>query len=78
MALSVLKTSKLNYQEACEFFDYKENEIKFQQKITEFEQALIQSVKEDNEEDRKSWNKWDVIHSGIILALTGAFYWYFW
>jgi hypothetical protein len=51
MALSVLKTSKLNYQEACEFFDYKENEIKFQQKITEFEQALIQSVKEDNEEE---------------------------
>jgi|TARA_B110000263_G_scaffold208455_1_gene190146 hypothetical protein len=51
MALSVLKTSKLNYQEACEFFDYKENEIKFQQKITEFEQALTQSVKEDNEEE---------------------------
>ena len=51
MPLSVSKTSKLNYQEACEFFDYKENEIKFQQKITEFEQALTQSVKEDNEEE---------------------------
>lgn len=25
-----------------------------------------------------SWNKWDVIHSIIILGITGAFYWYFW
>ena len=36
------------------------------------------TTKEDNEEDRKSWNKWDVVHSAVILALTGAFYWYFW
>ena len=27
---------------------------------------------------RASWNKWDVIHSVIILAITAAFYWYFW
>ncbi len=27
---------------------------------------------------RASWNKWDVIHSCIILAITGAFYYYFW
>ncbi|WP_435131786.1 sodium:solute symporter [Formosa sp. A9] len=28
--------------------------------------------------DRDSWNKWDVIHSCIILFITGLFYWYFW
>ncbi|MCD8261702.1 MAG: sodium:solute symporter [Bacteroides sp.] len=27
---------------------------------------------------RNSWNKWDVIHSCIILCITAAFYWYFW
>lgn len=27
---------------------------------------------------RKSWNKWDVIHSMIILGITAAFYYYFW
>ena len=27
---------------------------------------------------RASWNKWDVIHSVIILAFTVAFYIYFW
>jgi len=27
---------------------------------------------------RKSWNKWDVINSVIILSITAAFYWYFW
>ena len=27
---------------------------------------------------RASWNKWDVIHSVIILGITGAFYFYFW
>lgn len=36
------------------------------------------ATKEELEEDRKSWNKWDVVHSVIILGLTGAFYWYFW
>ncbi|WP_417887870.1 sodium:solute symporter [Zunongwangia sp.] len=36
------------------------------------------STKEENDEDRKSWTKWDVIHSVIILGITGAFYWYFW
>ena len=25
-----------------------------------------------------SWNHWDIIHTVIILAITGAFYWYFW
>lgn len=27
---------------------------------------------------RQSWNRWDVIHSCIILAITVAFYIYFW
>jgi len=27
---------------------------------------------------RASWNRWDVVHTLIILSLTGAFYWYFW
>ncbi|MDH6314198.1 SSS family solute:Na+ symporter [Parabacteroides sp. PFB2-10] len=29
-------------------------------------------------ETRASWNKWDVIHSCIILGITAAFYFYFW
>ena len=27
---------------------------------------------------RRSWNKWDVIHTCIILGITAAFYFYFW
>jgi len=27
---------------------------------------------------RASWNHWDIIHTVIILAITAAFYWYFW
>jgi SSS family solute:Na+ symporter len=33
---------------------------------------------EQIENTRKSWNKWDVIHSVIILGITVAFYIYFW
>ncbi|MDL2222214.1 sodium:solute symporter [Parabacteroides sp. OttesenSCG-928-N08] len=33
---------------------------------------------EQKAETRLSWNKWDVIHTCIILAITGAFYYYFW
>lgn len=29
-------------------------------------------------ETRQSWNKMDVVHTCIILAITGVFYWYFW
>lgn len=36
------------------------------------------STKEELAEDKDSWNKWDVIHSCIILFITGLFYWYFW
>ena len=27
---------------------------------------------------RNSWNKWDIIHSAIILGIIVVFYWYFW
>ncbi len=33
---------------------------------------------EQKEQTRKSWNKWDVINTCIILCLTALFYWYFW
>jgi len=36
------------------------------------------STPEQIEATRKSWNKWDIIHTIIILGLTAAFYWYFW
>ncbi len=36
------------------------------------------STPEQIEATRKSWNKWDVINSCIILCITGAFYYYFW
>ncbi|MCD7901309.1 MAG: sodium:solute symporter [Bacteroides sp.] len=36
------------------------------------------STPEQRAETRASWNKWDVIHSVIILGITVAFYIYFW
>ena len=27
---------------------------------------------------RASWNKWDIVHTTIILCITAAFYIYFW
>ena len=33
---------------------------------------------EQIENTRKSWNKWDIIHTIIILGITVAFYIYFW
>lgn len=36
------------------------------------------STPEQKAETRASWNKWDVIHSVIIVGITAAFYWYFW
>jgi SSS family solute:Na+ symporter len=32
----------------------------------------------DKKETRASWNKWDVIHTVIILSIVVAFYIYFW
>lgn len=36
------------------------------------------ATEEQKAETRASWGKWDVIHTIIILAITAAFYWYFW
>ena len=33
---------------------------------------------EQKEETRNSWNNWDLLWTGLILAFTVAFYWYFW
>jgi len=33
---------------------------------------------EQKAETRQSWNAMDVVHTCIILAFTGVFYWYFW
>ena len=33
---------------------------------------------EQKQATRSSWDKWDIIHSGLILLITAAFYWYFW
>lgn len=36
------------------------------------------ATKEQKETTRKSWNKWDVVNTIIILSITIAFYIYFW
>ena len=36
------------------------------------------STPEQRAATRASWNKWDVIHSIILLGITAAFYYYFW
>ena len=54
MALSLIKNPELSYQEACEFFDYKENKIKFQNKIKEFEAAITKHCEENNNQDLNS------------------------
>ena len=33
---------------------------------------------EQKAETRASWGAWDLVHTGIILAVTIAFYYYFW
>jgi SSS family solute:Na+ symporter len=40
--------------------------------------TFASSTREQRAETRASWNKWDVIHSCIILAVIIAFYVYFW
>ncbi len=36
------------------------------------------STPEQKAATHASWNKWDIIHTLIILGITAAFYWYFW
>ncbi len=33
---------------------------------------------EQKAQTRASWNRWDIMHTAIILGLTAAFYFYFW
>ena len=40
--------------------------------------VLGTATEEQKAETRASWDKWDIIHTVIILAITVAFYWYFW
>lgn len=51
MSLALTKNTELTYQEACEFFDYKENKLKFQNKIQEFEAAITQHCEENNQHE---------------------------
>ncbi len=36
------------------------------------------ATEEQKQETRESWNRWDVVHSVIILSVIGLFYIYFW
>jgi SSS family solute:Na+ symporter len=36
------------------------------------------ATKEQRLTTRASWNKWDIIHTCIIMGITIAFYIYFW
>ena len=36
------------------------------------------STPEQKQKSRASWNKWDILHTVIILSITVAFYIYFW
>ena len=36
------------------------------------------STPEQKKKSRASWNKWDIVHTVIILGITVAFYIYFW
>jgi solute:Na+ symporter, SSS family len=40
--------------------------------------TMASTSAEDRAETRASWNKWDVVHTGIILGCVIAFYAYFW
>jgi ribosomal protein L31 len=48
---ALVKNPELSYQEACEFFDYKENKIKFQNKIKKFEAAITKHCEENNNQE---------------------------
>lgn len=50
MGLSVVPTSKISYQEACEFFEYKENQELFRNKVHQFKESLTAFCKETGQE----------------------------
>ena len=64
MNTALVKNPELSYQEACEFFDYKENKIKFQNKIKQFEAAITKHCEETNQEKFNKQVKGDV--EGVI------------
>ena len=64
MNTALVKNPELSYQEACEFFDYKENKIKFQNKIKQFEKAITKHCKENNNEELNQQVKGDA--EGVI------------
>jgi len=49
MALPSLKTTELTYQEACEFFEYKENQQEFRNKVNVFEKSLSEFCEKTNQ-----------------------------
>ena len=51
MSKALVKNPELSYQEACEFFDYKENKIKFQNKIQQFEAAITKYCEENKQQE---------------------------
>ena len=64
MSTTLVKNPELSYQEACEFFDYKENKIKFQNKIKQFETAITKHCEENNNQELNEKVKGDV--EGVI------------
>ncbi|MBN1143956.1 MAG: sodium/solute symporter, partial [Bacteroidales bacterium] len=44
----------------------------------QLEFTMAAATKEDREITRASWNKWDVIHTAIVVSIIVAFYIYFW
>jgi len=50
------------------------------QKPTEkqLQYTMMAATAEQKAITRASWNKWDVIHSVIILGIVALFYFYFW
>ena len=54
MSLALTTNHALTYQEACEFFDHKENKTKFQNKILEFEAAITKYCEENNHQELNS------------------------
>ena len=54
MSLALTTNHALTYQDACEFFDHKENKTKFQNKILEFETAITKYCEENNHQELNS------------------------
>lgn len=44
----------------------------------QLEFTMAAATPKDREITRASWNKWDVIHTAIVLSIIAAFYIYFW